>query len=163
MDIKIKAKLQAYTKGILPTKLSQLENDVDFIEDAQGSIDKDGKYYVRHDGQWVDITPPEPSTSDIILADNSGLNLEKDGEYRKLSIRQVTSDEYPSTIEEDTTYYIVENTPDVYINGGTAFSDGNNDYVDSSEYQFNINGGNANAQFDLDLLPINAKGVYNGN
>ena len=40
MDIKIKAKLKAYTKGVLPTKLSDLENDEHFIQEAplDGSI-----------------------------------------------------------------------------------------------------------------------------
>ena len=35
-----------------------------------------------------------------------------------------------TSLNENTTYYTYERTPDLYINGGTAFSDGNNEYVD---------------------------------
>ena len=45
MDIKIKAKLRAYTRGLLPTKISDLENDLDFIPDAP----EDGSIYGRQD------------------------------------------------------------------------------------------------------------------
>ena len=160
--INLNIKLSAYTKGLLPTKLSELENDTHYLQDAQGSLDKDGKYYARRDGHWEEITQPKPVQSDIILAENSGLNLEDFGDYRLLSIKEVLTDEFPDTFEDDTTYYIVENTPDIYINGGTAFSDGNNEFVNESEYDFIIDGGRSNTNnFELDLLPIDAKGVYN--
>jgi len=44
----------------------------------------------------------------------------------------------------------------------TAFSDGGNEYVDLSQYGLEISGGRADSIFELELLPINAKGVYNG-
>ena len=62
--------------------------------------------------------------------------------------------------KEDITYYIDEQLPNMYVDGGTAFSDGNNDYVDNIEYNQIID---CKKDYDLDLLPINSKGVYNGN
>lgn len=153
-DIKLKVKLCAYTKGILPNNLI-------------GDVDKEpeGHIYARSYGKWVDL-----GTTDIgqiiKLANNSGLNLiptENPKEY-KLSIRQEILDNLPTIFEDDTTYYIIENIPDLYINGGTAYSDGNNDFSNLSQYGQIINGGNAfTNNFDLILLAINSKGVNNGN
>ena len=69
MNIKIKAKLQAYTKGILPTKVSELENDLDFISD----VTEQG-IYVRAKGEWIKADDALDKTK-IQLLDNSGLNL----------------------------------------------------------------------------------------
>ena len=46
MDIKLKAKLSAYSKAKLPTKLSDLEQDIDYVTEAP----IDTKFYIRKDG-----------------------------------------------------------------------------------------------------------------
>lgn len=120
MNIKLKAKLSAYTKGIIPDASQEL------------------------------ITEP-----------GSGLDIETlENKKRKISLRQQILKELPEETEEDITYYIDEQIPNMYIDGGTAFSDGNNDYVDNIEYNQIID---CKKDYDLDLLPINSKGVYNGN
>lgn len=158
--IKLNVRLSAYTKGALPD-LSQ------YLTDAQGSIDKDDKVYARKNGEWVDIKTLDSDEQFIIAQPGSGLDLIQDevelNNYY-ISIRQKTGKLSDiQHFEDDTTYYILDEQPEEYINGGTAFSDGNNDFIDSSEYQYNINGGQAHAIFELELLPINSKGVYDGN
>ena len=153
-DIKLKVKLCAYTKGILPDNLI-------------GEVNKEpeGHIYARKYGEWVDL-----GTTDIgqviKLAENSGLNLiptENPKEY-ELSIRQEILDNLPAILEDDTTYYIIENIPDLYINGGTVYSDGSNEFSEEVEYGQIISGGYASTtNFDLILLAINSKGVNNGN
>ena len=44
-NIKLNVKVRAYSKGIVPTKISELDNDLDFIADAPS----DGKLYARLD------------------------------------------------------------------------------------------------------------------
>lgn len=161
--IRIRAKLSAYTKGGIPTKLSQLENDID--------APKDGNIYARQDGHWVSLGNSDFG-DDISLPENSGLNLTKEGNKAQLSIRQkvLIDSEIPSdyVYEDDTTYYILETTPNLYINGGTAFSDKHEDYIlkeeIQSEYKENIFGGkNTGNTFSINLQPLNSKGVlYNG-
>ena len=46
-DIKLKVKLSAYTKGVIPTKLSQLENDENYITE----VPKDEFAYARKYGK----------------------------------------------------------------------------------------------------------------
>src|SRR5574344_1646853 len=116
MNIKLKAKLSAYTKGIIPDASQEL------------------------------ITEP-----------GSGLDIETlENKKRKISLRQQILKELPEETEEDITYYIDEQLPNMYVDGGTAFSDGNNDYVDNIEYNQIID---CKENYDLDLLPINSKGV----
>ena len=148
MNIKFNVKLSAYTRGIIP--------DVsEFIKDAPA----DGKIYGRKDNNWVNIKD-QILDQQIIVEKGSGLNLTQlEGNKQALSIRQQILNKLPDIFEDDTTYYIVENTPDLYINGGTAYSDGENEYVDVIEYGQIILGG---ANFVLDLLPTNNEGVYNG-
>ena len=154
MNIKLNVKLSAYTKGIFPDTSK-------FITDAQGSIDHDDRLYGRKNDEWVDIKN-EFLDQEIIVEEGSGLNLIKlEGNKSSLSIRQKIIKNKNLIIEEDTTYYLTENTPDIYINGGTAFSDGNNEFTDTSEYGQIIIGGRSN--IDIILLPLNSKGVYNGN
>lgn len=159
--IRIRAKLSAYTKGLIPTKVSQLENDEEYITEAP----KDEFAYARKDGEWLKLDSTEFGDN-IELLDNSGLILEKDGNKAKLKIDQfvLKQEEFDrlSSIDENATYYTYERTPDLYVNGGTAFSDGDNEYVDLSQYGIEMNGGKAHSNFELELLPINAKGVYNG-
>lgn len=78
--INLKVKLSAYTRGILPTKLSQLENDID--------APINGKLYGRRDGNWVDID--DVLENNIVLVDEgSGLDrVEIDKSRIKLSIRK---------------------------------------------------------------------------
>ena len=161
MDIKIKARLKAYTKGILPTKVSDLENDLHFIEDVNG----DG-VYVRAEGQWIRADQALDKTI-IELVDNSGLDLIEPplgSNIYQLGIRkwEGTELELPNTLEDDKIYYVEDLTANNYINGGTAWSDGNNEYVSRSEFNNEIIGGNARSIANIILRPLNSKGVYNG-
>lgn len=152
-EIKLKVKLCAYTKDILPRNLI-------------GEVPKEpiDHIYARAYGKWIDL-----GTTDIgqvvKLAEKSGLNLiptENPKEYL-LSIRQEVLKELPIVLEDDTTYYILDRTPEIYINGGTSYSDGVEELT-INEYQYKIFGGKASTtSFDLNLLPIDNKGVYNGN
>ena len=113
MDIKIKAKLKAYTKGILPTKVSELENDLHFIEDVNG----DG-VYVRAEGQWIRADQALEKTI-IELVDDSGLDLidpPLGSNVYQLGIRkwEGTQLELPNTLENDKTYYVEELTANNY-------------------------------------------------
>lgn len=173
-NIKIKATLKAYTRGLLPTKVSELENDLHFISD----VDKPG-LYVRKQGEWVDASDALEEVK-LITPQNSGLNIEviKPGTEFELSIRkkeltQTQFEESPdyNNLEEDTTYYILDQTADVYINGGTAFSDGkiDSDYSLFSIFNEALNGGKANSDnpnseyaFTSYIKPLNSQGVYNG-
>lgn len=161
MDIRIKAKLKAYTKGILPTKVSDLENDLHFIEDVNG----DG-VYVRAEGQWIRADQALDKTI-IELVDDSGLDLIQPplgSNVYQLGIRkwEGTQLELPNTLENDKTYYVEELTANNYINGGTAFSNGNNDFVELNEFTKIVNGGTARSTANIILNPINSEGVYNG-
>lgn len=168
--IKLKAKLSAYTKGVLPTKISQLKNDLNFIEDLSEE-QANNLFYVRvrepnsSQGKWVEIKG-DSFGDEIELLENSGLILEKIGNTAKLGINQyfISKEEFEqlSHLNSEAIYYIINRTPDLYINGGTAFSDGNNEFVIESEYGLEFNGGAASSTYNLILLPINAKGVYNG-
>lgn len=155
MNIKLNVKLSAYTKGVLPVKVSDLPNDAHYISEAP----LDGDTYARQNGSWTNIKDIVLEQQ-IIVEKGSGLDLtKKDKNKEALSIRQYIGTETPEKIADDTTYYIVDRIPDIYINGGTAFSDGDNDIVEESEYIQKIVGGN-NPNYIM--LPINAKGVYNG-
>lgn len=161
MDIKIKAKLQAYSKGILPTKISQLDNDLDFISDVQ-----DEGVYVRSKGEWINADSALDKTK-IELLNNSGLNLVEplEGDYTyKIGIRkwEGTQNELNFPLDNDTTYYIEDLTADDYINGGTSWSDGNNYCVTLNEFSNRVYGGKSNTQANIILKPLNSKGVYNG-
>lgn len=175
--IRIRAKLSAYTKGLIPTKVSQLENDKNYVTDLTEE-QSNNLYYVRvrepnsTEGKWVQINS-DSFGDEIKLLEKSGLILDKQGNVAKLKIDQyiLSQEEFNrlSELDDNATYYVYENTPDLYINGGTAFSDGGNDYVDLSQYGLEIKGGKADSdkinstmKFELELLPINAKGVHDG-
>ena len=158
--IKLNVRLSAYTKGALPD-LSP------YLKDAQGSIDKDDKVYARKNDEWVDIKTLDSDEQFIIAQPGSGLDLIQDevelNNYY-ISIRQKTGKLSDiQQFEDDTTYYILDEQPEEYINGGTAFSDGYEDISVDSQYVDYIDGGKANTvDYDLELLPLNAKGVLNG-
>ncbi len=155
MNIKLNVKLSAYSKGIVPVK-PDLE---DYVKEAP----KDNITYGRKNGEWVDIkdTIIEPS---IELPENSGLNLNiKENNKYELSVRQSIISDKSQIIEDDTTYYLLEETPDLYINGGTAFSSKGeiDDLVEPFTKSFE--GGKANTiYYQINTLPINSKGEYNG-
>lgn len=167
-NIKLRAKLSVYSKSVLPTKLSDLERDIDFITEPEDN--GEGDIWVRKYGEWVKAEGY--IGKNIGLDENSGLNLiRKDPEYL-LSIRQKIIKDSDITddfnYEDDTTYYIIDTKPEVFINGGTAFTDGGYDSILEedlpSEYNCILSGGSSNQKdFDLILLPIDSKGVlYNG-
>ena len=147
MDIKLKVKLSAYSNLSLPNYLTDAPSD--------------DKLYGRRDGEWVEIDSIQGTS--IVVDDTSGLSLEDIDEHKKLlKIKQYIGIE-PETYEDDTTYYIIDLTPNLFINGGTAFSDGYEELSIDSQYIDYIDGGKANtADYDLELLPLNAKGVLNG-
>lgn len=146
MDIKLKVKLSAYSK--LPI--------LDYINDVPKSTED--KIYGRKNGQWVELE--DIGTSDIIVEEGSGLDLiEKDEHHRSLSVRQYLGIE-PEIFEDDTTYYIVEITPNLFINGGTAFSSGYEEFNILNQFKTTINGGNSSTvTWELELKPLNSKGV----
>ena len=77
--------------------------------------------------------------------DNSGLVLEKDGNVAYLGVDQYIGKSLPTQLSDNTTYYIEEDTIELYVNGGTAFdSDGvvQTEYFGDT-YQAIINGGRA--------------------
>lgn len=168
-NIKLNVKLSAYTKGALPTP-PDLSN---YLKDAEGSIEHDGKVYARKNGDWVDIRTLDADNQYIIANKGSGIDLieddvKKDTYYISARQKEITEANFNNltidSIEDDTTYYVINNSPEYYVNGGTAYSNGDNDYVDDSEYDFNISGGNSKQKdFSFNLLSIDAKGVYNGN
>lgn len=144
MDINLKIKLSAYSKLRINNYITEAPSD--------------DKIYGRKDNEWVPIDEIS-SVSDIQLTENSGLNLIPTLENtRELSIKQYIGIK-PDTIEDDTTYYIIDSTPELFINGGTSFSDGYEDISDN-DYETDYIGGKT---FTIELLPLNAKGVYNGN
>ena len=153
-NIKLNVKVRAYSKGIVPTKISELDNDLDFIADAPS----DGKLYARLDKEWKDIKA-ELLDQEIIVDNNSGIELVhiKGTNKDLLKLKEVVTNIPPDTYKDDTTYYIIENTPDLYINGGTSFSSELKEQTQSM-----IGGAAATTQFALHILPTNSKGVYNG-
>ena len=160
MDIKIKAKLKAYTKGVLPTKLSDLENDEHFIQEAP----LDGSIYGRKLGTWQNIDKALDKTV-LEVPENSGLNLsyEDATSTYTISVRQenITELDLPNSLENDTVYYVENLHASVFIDGGTSFSEGNNEYITLNEFSTTIDGGVASTiNFNNVLLPLNSKGVY---
>ena len=151
-NIKIKVKLSAYTKGALPD-ISNLIPDTP----------KDGRVYGRKNNQWVDIND-ELDKTDIITDLQSGIELELVGPntYRIAQKRwEGYEDELPEKLEDGTTYYIIENKgqkADVFVQSGTSYSE------DNGEIKQVLTGGNASTtEFDYVMLPMNARGEYNGN
>lgn len=158
MNINIKAKLKAYTKGIIPVNISQLNNDLDFISD----VEQDG-VFARKTGEWININDALVRTR-ILIPEDSGLNLEQDGYDYTLSVRKqdILQKDLPNVLENDTVYYVLDLTADEYINAGTAFSNGNNEYVIESDFNSLMNGGDASSQANIFIKPLNSQGVYNG-
>lgn len=152
-NIKLKVKLSAYTKGIIPVKISQLENDLDFITEAPD----DGITYLRGNKTWIPLSEIVKDQT-IILDDNSGLNLRDLGNnLYALSVRQKVINTLDQVIEEDTTYYLDDKKPELFITGGTAFSDEQHEF-----YQEAWGGRSGTSTFTVSILPIDSKGVYNG-
>lgn len=166
MDIKIRAKLKAYTKGLLPTKLSELdndlklsnfENDMDFVTDVK---EADGKIYARVKGRWVDIDDSLVRTDiyNYPTAETSGLHIIKNGQDYYLGIKKWEGNELELNfpLEEDTTYYVEELTTNTFVDGGTAFSNGGNEYVTYNEFAGEISGGNASTNISPTIFPTDA-------
>lgn len=147
--INLKVKLSAYTKGVLPKKLSELENDIDApIDDI---------LYGRKNGEWVNID--DVLENNIVLIDEgSGLDrIEIDKTRIKLNVRKWEGKlkDLPDIIETDKTYYAYEYKPDLVLSGGTAYSDEND------EFGINILGGDAyTVNYNIMCKPINAKGEF---
>ena len=156
-NIQLNIKLSAYTKGILPKKVSDLENDLYYISDAPN----DDIIYARKNNDWIDINEVKNKLSILV-----GPGIQKEDISLNeilLSLKQwVGNIEDLPTLQDDFIYYVIENKPDLFIVGGSAFSDGENDFVDSSEFNKIYVGGNANTSiFDIITLPIDSKGVSN--
>lgn len=146
MDIKLKVKLSAYSK--LPI--------LDYITDVPKSTDD--KIYGRKNGEWVEID--SISGTSIIVDDTSGLSLEDTEDHKQLlKIKQCIGIK-PELFEDDFTYYIIDRDASLFINGGTAFSSGYEEFNILNQFKNNINGGKANTiNWDSIITPLNAKGV----
>lgn len=118
--VRLRAKLTAYTKGIIP--------DVSkYIIEAPD----DDKFYGRKNGAWESI-------SDAI---NEWYGTEEDL--------------WNEEVVEGVKYITIQNTPEWIIQGGTAYSDEN------EEYSNNIKVGNAFTQnINIESIPMNAKGEF---
>lgn len=152
VKIHIQAKLRAYTKGIIP--------DVsDFITDAP----KDGSVYARKDGQWVDIDEALNLTT-VSTFEGSGLNVTAVGNDYVISERKedITQLDLPKVLQPDTTYFVMDLTANNYVDGGTAYSEGNNEFIERSEFNITMDGGSSSSHANLFMLPLDSKGVYNG-
>ena len=160
--IKLKAFLSAYTKGVLPTKVSQLENDLNYVTDVESQDPK--QYFIRQKDTWVDIT----EALDIIrLSENSGLIVETIDNKVFLSIDQMVIDKNEfdtlDILDTNKTYYVYSTDVTQVLNGGTAYSDGENDIVDETEYGIYYSGGNANTNtVDIIFEATNSRGYSNG-
>lgn len=151
-NIKIKVKLSAYTKGALPDISNLIPDTPD-----------DNKIYARKNNTWVDIND-ELDKTDLITDLASGVELELVGPstYRIAQKKwEGYIDELPEELEEGTIYYAIENKnqkADVIVQSGTAYSEEN------TEIRQTLVGGNASTtDFDYVMLPMNARGEYNGN
>lgn len=157
MDIKIKSTLKAYTKGVIP--------DISgFITDCPD----DSKVYARKYGEWVDASKALEKTK-LTTYEDSGLFLKHDIDLDTYTLGVLKKDltqvkfEQLSSLENDTTYYVADQTANTFVDGGTSFSDGNNEYVTLNEYTETIDGGNSfTTNFDKIMNPLNSEGVYNG-
>ena len=107
-NIKIKVKLKAYTKGLIPTKVSQLENDEHYVKDLEPN---QTGFYVRRPGEWVNVEDSLIRTQ-LSTPENSGLNVIPDGYNYILSVRKedIKQTELPSQLQPDTTYYVLDLT-----------------------------------------------------
>lgn len=101
-----------------------------FIEDAP----IDNMVYGRLNGEWVEL-----SDLDNILNEWVG-----------------SEDELPDDLVDGDKFNIIENTPDMIIIGGTAYS------TENEEFDYSIITGNASSEFDIEGIPMNAKGEFNG-
>lgn len=146
---KLNVKLSAYTKGIIP--------DVsEFIKDAP----KDGNVYFRGDGEWIDAIKrlkQDLPGSELVLPENSGLikTIINEDTYT-LAIRQwIGQAKDLNELEEDTTYYIYDNSPNFYLIAGTAYSD------EEELYDKTFYGGNAYTQkYKIEITPMTSEGEF---
>lgn len=141
-NIKLKVKLSAYTKGIIP--------DVSkFIEDAPA----DNKIYGRENNTWTELDIPTQADT-VVTEAGSGIDIDKKDYIAKISVRQQTVEELPDDILDDMTYYVIEkDRPDIYLVGGTAYSSEENEYIEE------INGGTASTtNFNFIINPLTSKG-----
>ena len=65
-EIKLKTKLSAYAKGVISTKVSQLEQDIDYTTEAP----KDDKMYARKNGEWENISTEQDNKAYVRENDN---------------------------------------------------------------------------------------------
>lgn len=139
MKIDLKAKLSAYTKGILPTKVSQLENDLDYVID----VEADNVVYGRR--ATVDIESGA-ITHEWVKTEWVGTEEQLDEEIELHGFKP------------EITYYVVEDVPNLYVDGGTSFTN----VEEGVSFEEELNGGSSStSSFEIELKPINSKGVTN--
>lgn len=159
-NIKLKCKLSAYTKGIIPTRTSELINDAEFINEAPD----DGKLYGKKSGNWV-VIDDEIDKVRIITDHNAGISLEQvELDTYKIGVRKWEGYEQdlPENLDPNCTYYVIDNKPQTFITAGTAFSDENEEsFVVISGGGENGVGGAKITKFDYEIKPLNAWGEYN--
>ena len=143
---KLNVKLSAYTKGFIP--------DVsEFIKDAP----KEGVLWGRQDGEWVNVDDVLQNNIVIVDEDSSIERIEIDKSTIKLKMKEWIGKQvdFPETLQPYYTYYTYDEKPDLFLLGGTAYSD------EDSEYGDILYGGNARTlSFTSELIPMNAKGEF---
>ena len=147
-NINIRVRLTAYSKGIIPSTST-------FITDIQEQNDSNS--YVRKNNQWVKLD----DELGYRIEGDSGLIIIED-DINKIALNQWIGNESDllSILEDNKTYLINENNKiNKVIDGGNAFSDGNNDFQDIG-YNKEISGGLVSTNsFSFNLLTLNSKGV----
>ena len=155
-EIKLKTKLSAYSKGVIPTKVSQLENDKDYTSEAP----KDDKIYARKNGEWNNISTPqdnEPYTRkndtwtrledelqakgyrtdeqlDEKYINNSELDAYNTGLREFIADTYVNKETFNTTLEDYVTNDSLANTLEDYVEE-TALNDTLTNYVTISNLE----------------------------
>ena len=111
-EIKLKTKLSAYAKGVIPTKVSQLEQDIDYTTEAPKddkiyarkngeweniSTEQDGKLYVRKDDEWNSISTPQDNDS-YVRKNDDWVKLDSELERKTYRTHQQITEEIDNKI-----------------------------------------------------------------
>lgn len=147
MNIQIRAKLSAYTKSTLPTKVSDLENDLNFISEAPA----DDEIYARKDKQWVSLD--QALERDTFVAGN-GIRIDKAGHEYTISTKDWfgSQEEFNrlTSLDPTMTYYVYEEEGIKIISGG--------DPSTSVFEQIYLGGNPTTEEFDIYMSPLNSEG-----
>lgn len=150
MDIQIRAKLSAYTKGTLPTKVSDLENDLDFVTDVP---DESVGIYVRKPDKWERLETDR-------FEPGAGIKIDKiTSDYINtytISAKQWVGTEsefiaLDDRLDEGTTYFTYEDSATTEINGGEP----DTDFTEIPDNNKLFGGTPQTEIFDIYITPVN--------